>query len=245
LSVHRRELLIALGSLAAHRLPWRWQASGRLLARPHPPRTSVSPGILSLGLAAPRDTQLFVPSRYHPARPSPLIVGLHGATQSNDVIWRILQAPAEEHGTLLLAPNSRGVTWDLIRDGFGTDESLLDRALAWTFDHCNVDPGRVVIAGFSDGASAALSLGLLNGDLFRRIVAFSPGFIVGQERHGHPPVFISHGTRDQILPIDQTSERIVPALRAQGYAVEYRTFDGPHRAPPEMIEAAMRWLEQR
>lgn len=32
-------------------------------------------------------------------------------------------------------------------------------------------------AGFSDGASYALSLGLPNGNLFSHIVAFSPGFM--------------------------------------------------------------------
>jgi phospholipase/carboxylesterase len=247
--MHRRTFVSAAAAAAVrihHPSVWlRGQSSGgRLAAQPHAPHAVVSPGTLNLDLIAPRDTQLFVPTRYRPARPATLIVGLHGATQGNEVIWRILQAAAEEHGALVLAPNSRGVTWDLIRDGFGADEALLDRALAWTFDHCNVDPGRVVIAGFSDGATAALSLGLINGDLFRRIIAFSPGFIVGHERHGHPSVFISHGTRDQILPIDETSERIVPALRSEGYRVEFRRFDGPHRAPPEMVAAAMAWLEQ-
>ena len=33
------------------------------------------------------------------------------------------------------------------------------------------------IAGFSDGASVALAWGLMNGDLFPNIAAFSPGFI--------------------------------------------------------------------
>lgn len=105
-----------------------------------------------------------------------------------------------------------------------------------------MDPKRVVIAGFSDGASAAISLGLINGDLFPKIVAFSPGFVVGTERHGKPQLFISHGTRDQILPIDQTSRRIVPRLKREGVNVSYHEFDGPHTAPPEMVAAAMTWL---
>jgi len=217
-------------------------ADGRLRARPHPPKSSIAPGLQSLGLTSERDTQLFVPRNYRAAQATPLIVGLHGATQSNAVIWRILQAAADQHGVLLLAPNSRAITWDLVRGEFGPDELLLDRALEWTFDRCNVDPQRVVIAGFSDGASAALSLGLINGDLFPRVMAFSPGFVVEGPHHGKPAIFISHGTRDEILPIDQTSRRIVPALQAQGYDVTFREFDGPHWAPPEMVDAAMRWM---
>ena len=61
--------------------------------------------------------------------------------------------------------------------------------------------------GFSDGATYALTLGLINGDLFRRIVAFSPGFVVtgAGVPHGKAKFFISHGTRDDILPIDRCS----------------------------------------
>lgn len=200
------------------------------------------PGLVSLGLVRTGDTQLYVPSSYRADRPATLILGLHGATQDSEFTLRILRDAAESAGHLLLAPNSRDVSWDVVHGVFGDDERLLDAGLEWCFDRCNVDPSRVVIAGFSDGATVALSLGLINGDLFRRIVAFSPGFIVGDERHGQPSIFISHGARDQILPIDQTSHRIVPLLKRQGYAVDFHEFDGPHRVPPDMVKAMLAWL---
>ena len=105
----------------------------------------------------------------------------------------------------MLAPDSRGTTWDAIREGFGDDVAFLNRALEHVFSRLAVDPARVAIGGFSDGASYAISLGLANGDLFPRIAAFSPGFIVGAAPHGHPRVFVSHGTSDQILPINRCS----------------------------------------
>ena len=228
--------VIALGYAAPRRY------GGRLNARPHAPRKTITPGLVSLGLARSGDTQLYVPTGYRADHASTLILGLHGATQNSDFTLRILRDAAESNGHLLLAPNSRDVTWDIIHGDFGDDERLLDSALGWTFDRCNVDPARVVIAGFSDGASAALSLGLVNGDLFRRVAAFSPGFIVGDERHGKPSIFISHGTRDQILPIDQTSRRIVPALKRQGYPVVFHEFAGRHQVTPEVVTAMMEWL---
>ena len=39
-----------------------------------------------------------------------------------------------------------------------------------------------------------LSLGLINGDFFKSIVAFSPGFVISGDLHGQPRIFISHGT---------------------------------------------------
>ena len=47
---------------------------------------------------------------------------------------------------------------------------------------------------------------------------------------------------DQILPIDMTSHRLVPALKEAGYEVTYREFDGPHRVPPEIAHDAYAWL---
>ena len=38
-----------------------------------------------------------------------------------------------------------------------------------------IDPSRIAMAGFSDGASYSLSVGLANGDLFSAVFGFSPG----------------------------------------------------------------------
>ena len=63
------------------------------------------------------------------------------------------------------------------------------------------------------------------------MIAFSPGFTTPATRRGKPSVFISHGTRDEVLPIGRTSRRIVPRLERMGYEVRYREFDGGHTAP--------------
>jgi predicted esterase len=119
--------------------------------------------------------------------------------------------------------------------------SFIDAALAWTFLRVNVDPARLTIAGFSDGASYALALGLTNGDLFRRVLAFSPGFLSVRTAHGKPPVYLTHGTGDTILPIDSTSRRIVPALQQAGYSVDYHEFDGGHVIKQSLAEEALAW----
>ena len=63
------------------------------------------------------------------------------------------------------------------------------------------------------------------------------------DAHAHPHVFISHGTRDQILPIDQCSRRIVPQLQRAKYDVQYQEFDGPHAVPPEIAKGAINWMQ--
>jgi predicted esterase len=87
-------------------------------------------------------------------------------------------------------------------------------------------------------------VGLASGNLFTNICAFSPGFVVAATPSGHPAIFISHGRRDNILPIHQASRRIVPQLRAQGYRVTYREFDGGHTVPAGMIREAFQSLSR-
>jgi phospholipase/carboxylesterase len=58
----------------------------------------------------------------------------------------------------LLAPDSRDRTWDVILSSFGPDVDYIDRALGSTFQRYAIDPDRIAIGGFSDGASYALPL---------------------------------------------------------------------------------------
>jgi predicted esterase len=126
-----------------------------------------------------------------------------------------------------------------MRGDFAADVTFLNRALERVFETVSVDPRGISIGGFSDGATYALSLGLINGDLFSRVLAFSPGFVVPGAPHGKPRLYVSHGTADQILPIDRCSRRIVPALQKLGYDVTFREFEGGHEVPSGIAREGM------
>ena len=213
---------------------------GRLTARPHAIAKTSATGEYALGLHRTRDAILHLPVT--PARdPLPLLVLFHGAGESaEDMLRRVSPAP-DEAGVAVLAPDSRGRSWDAIRGSFGRDVAFVNRCLELVFDTVAVDPARIAVGGFSDGATYALSLALINGDLFGRAVAFSPGFVVDGAPHGSPRFFISHGTADPILPIDSCSRRIVAELRKQGYDVTFREFDGGHEIPPDIAREGMHW----
>jgi len=214
---------------------------GRLTARPHDGVKTTPTGRIMLGLGQQRDAVLELPKTASQS-PLPLLVFLHGATQSAERMFRYLGSTHEEAGVAVLAPNSRDTTWDAITDGFGPDVELLNRALERVFKTVAIDSARLSIGGFSDGATYAIALGVINGDLFKRIVAFSPGFIIDGPSHGKPKVFISHGTRDHILPIDRCGRRIAAELKARDYDVTFREFDGDHEIPPEIAREGLQWV---
>jgi phospholipase/carboxylesterase len=203
---------------------------------------STATGQILLNLDRDRDAILHLPM--NPSQqPLPLFVMLHGATQSAEDMFWYLDRIHEEVGIAVLAPNSRDTTWDGISDSFGPDIEFLNRALERVFETTAIDPARVSVGGFSDGATYAISLGLINGDLFNKVAAFSPGFVVDGTPNGRPSFFISHGTRDHILPIDRCGRRIALGLKARGYDVTFREFDGDHEIPADIARAGLQFVK--
>jgi predicted esterase len=89
------------------------------------------------------------------------------------------------------------------------------------------------------------ALGRANGDRITDVLAFSPGFLIPARQTGAPAIFVAHGLRDDILPIDTCSRRLVPVLRRQGYQVSYREFDGRHEVPPAVVLEGLGWFLDR
>lgn len=215
--------------------------SARFKARPGKPTKSVKKGLQDLGLAKGKDGVLSVPKSYKPDNPVPLIFMLHGALGRYEG-YNLFCEVAAEDGIAVVTPDSRGRTWDAVLGGFGPDIAFLDRALAHTFERVAIDPKRIALAGFSDGASYALSVGLANGDLFSHVLAFSPGFMAPPERIGKPRVYVTHGDKDAVLPVSASRDRIVPQLKQWGHEVVYKEFEGGHALDPNLGREAFRWF---
>jgi predicted esterase len=187
-----------------------------------------------------------VPPNYDPAIPTPLIVEFHGAVGRGDTMADAFGSRTDALGAIVLAPNSIGATWDMLTGNtFEADVPFLNDVLDQTFDRCNIDASRIALLGFSDGGSYAITLGISNGDQLAGVVAFSPGFYEIDHPLGAPPYFVSHGTADTVIPIDQSSRAIVPSLKARGSIVTYVEFDGGHAVPVDIADDSMAWLGER
>lgn len=218
---------------------------GRLTFRP-PARPTAAKGRTGRssmpGAPGAPPAELYVP-QLEDRQPLRLVVMFHGAGGVAQSAIQRLRGEAESHRLLLLAPKSAASTWDVLTGGYGPDVRNLDRLLA---EVAATYPLRgYTIGGFSDGASYALSLGIGNGDIFDSVIAFSPGFEASGLSNGRPRFFVSHGTADQVLPIDRCSRRIVPALEQAGYDVTYHEFNGGHTVPDAIQRKAVDWIDAR
>ena len=222
--------------------PWADTPDARLTARPRPPFRPAPRGEHRLGAELERGALLYVPASYEPDRPAPMIVALHGSG-GRATTWRRWYERCDAEGLVLLAPDARGSTWDVVHGAYGADVRFIDAALRYTFERCAIDETRVALAGFSDGASYALSLGPSNGDLFTHLLALSPGFSLPDDPIvGRPRVFVSHGTGDRVLPVVGTRTGLVPMFEMDGYEVEYVEFEGRHEMPAAVVDEAFAWL---
>ena len=218
-------------------------AAPQLTARPAATAATLGPGETTLanGAVVYRPVSL-------PPGPAALVILLHGAGGYPLDFLEQMKPVADHRGLMLLFPHSRGRTWDFIqnlaaeRDPWrgGLDAHRLDQSLSDLFARAPVDPKRVVLLGFSDGASYGLSLGTANPQLFSAVVALSPGMFVPPDSVDRAQrVFIAHGRSDHVLSFQATSETIVRSLRAGGANLVFRPFAGDHQIDGKVLIEAL------
>jgi phospholipase/carboxylesterase len=214
---------------------------GRLSFRPggKPHQEPLPAGRHNVGIAEERDTVLIVPKGLKSGMPVPLLVMFHGAGGSADKVLPFLIDHAQQRKFLLMLPQSQFPTWDLVIGGNGPDLERLDKALAEVASRFAIDPTHLAFAGFSDGGSYALSVGVTNGDIASHIIVFSGGFMSVFTQEGTPRIFIAHGLEDEQLPIETSARPHAEKLNAAGYDVTTVEFKGPHRIEPAVVALAM------
>src|ERR1700682_4548618 len=194
------------------------------------------PGRNRLGIADERDSVLFVPTGLDEHAPVPLFVMVHGAGGFPEKVLPFIEEHAERDKFLVLAPHSMYPTWDIVIGGSGPDLERLHQALTEVTSRYRIDRGHLAFAGFSDGASYALSIGITNGDIASHVIAFSGGFMSIFTQEGTPKLFIAHGLVDEQLPIETSGRANATKLKAAGYDVQYVEFNGLHAIQPVIVD---------
>ena len=200
------------------------------------------PGRNRLGIADECDSVLFVPTGLDALGPVPLFVMFHGAGGFPEKVLPFIEEHAERDKFLILAPHSLYPTWDIVVGGSGPDLDRLHQALIEVTSRYRIDRDHLAFAGFSDGASYALSIGITNGDIASHVIAFSGGFMSIFTQEGAPKVFIAHGLSDEQLPIETSGRANATKLKAADYDVQYIEFSGLHAIRPAIVGMAIQFF---
>ena len=105
-----------------------------------------------------------------------------------------------------------------------------------------IDSRRVILGGFSQGAMLALDVALHDPRSLRGLALLSgtivnePGWFGRLSSRRGLPVFIAHSPQDTVLPF-ALALRLRLALETHGWQVTWRSFEGGHAMPAEVIAA--------
>lgn len=202
----------------------------------------------------------YVPKSYDASKPSPLVLWLHGAVSSDKPErgkgqWSVWKEEADRQGWILCAPSgsARTLWWKAA----GEDHVL--EAVRHVSARYAVDRNRVLVTGFSDGASGAWSLGARYADAWAGCMPMngSIGVVARRDTGGFPydalnargtSWYATHGDEDVLYP----TKAMAPAmevLRKAGVALEWRTFEGVGHRKDLVLERDRErmgaWIEAR
>lgn len=184
---------------------------------------------------------------------APAIILVHGWLGNENVMWAFEQYLPKE--AAVFAPRGLfaaegGFGWWLTDDYAATFEqgiAALREFVSGVRAAYPVDPARVVLVGFSQGAAASAAL-LLKEPALACGVALLAGFVpriahewAKTDRLAGKRVFIAHGVDDTTVPIDDArSARDV--LTAAGAQVTYGEYPVAHKMNPAGLRALRQWL---
>jgi phospholipase/carboxylesterase len=113
-----------------------------------------------------------------------------------------------------------------------------------------IAPGRLVLAGFSQGGAMALHVGLRYPDRLAGILALSCYLPLASTldtelspTNRDVPIFWAHGVHDPMLPLAM-AEQGREQIAALGYQIEWHQYPIPHSVSAEEIADVARWLER-
>lgn len=144
-----------------------------------------------------------------------------------------------------LDPDNRVVDGAGIERSRAAIEALIAREVAR-----GIAPGRIVVAGFSQGGAIAYATALRHAAPLAGVIALSTYipeaetlFAGATEANRRIPVFAAHGVDDDVVSLT-LGTRARDELLRRGYAVEWHEYPMPHSVCIEEIVDIGRWLTQ-
>ncbi|RME75631.1 MAG: hypothetical protein D6784_07555, partial [Chloroflexi bacterium] len=194
-------------------------------------------------------------------RPAPAVVMLHGWGGDEAAMWVFRQAVPAAAAIITprapIDPGIGGYVWFTYLDAArahpdpGVLQSSLKRLRHFLHslpDVYPVDPARLVLVGFSQGAAMVNSI-VLGGYIHPLGVVSLAGFIpnlpgrtTGAVVRPNLPVFIAHGLRDDVVSVEE-GRRVRDLYTRQGANVTYREDPVGHKVHTRTIKALKSWLD--
>lgn len=202
-----------------------------------------------LAPATDRPVRVYLPTDYQPKYAYPLVVLFHAEGECEEHSVRLVPQLSRRNYIVLClrGPVKLGCRADG-RPAFGWTEGKADpgtrAALAYVMNQFSVHADRVFLVGTGEGATAAYRLGLSMGTRVAGVVALNGRLPKGRVAANTLRVLIGHGTANPVVPVAE-ARRAAAQLTRSGSTVRVNRYATSHRAPPEMLGDANRWIMEQ
>ena len=203
------------------------------------------------------------PDGYDPGGRYPMVILLHGFGAHMGDLAGLCPA-IDPEGYVYICPNAPisvqtgfgmvGYAWTPPGGG-GTPEDA-DRAegmLATLIDEVMtqypVEPGEVILGGFSQGGMMTYRNGLPRPDIFGGLVVLSSRIPDADVLRGRlpaartQPIFVAHGTVDPMISVEDARESRL-FLESEGYGPDYREYDMGHEINQDVLDDLVPWIRR-
>jgi predicted esterase len=166
--------------------------------------------------------RLFVPQAYDPAKPSPMVVALHGMGGDENSLFDqygngLMKREAERVGFIVVCPKGRD-TASMYRGA--AEQDVLD-VMADVERTYKVDAARIYLMGHSMGGFGTWSISMNHPELFAALGPISGGGSpAGMAKISAIPEYVTHGDNDPTVSVTQ-SRAMVEAGRKAGANIVY------------------------
>lgn len=196
-----------------------------------------------------------------PTKKAPLMVLLHGyGSNEKDLFSFASELPKELHIISLRAPlnldyNSHAwysINFDADQNKFSDlkeAKSSLEKITIFLndiIDQKNIDPSKVFVLGFSQGAILSYALALNTGKIPYAIAlsGYLNEDLLKDPIHTNTDFFISHGSVDQVIPVEWAQKAPV-FLNKKKIENSYKEYPVGHGVHPQNFYDFRNWLEAR
>lgn len=160
-----------------------------------------------------RDYLLFVPKNYDSAKPTPLVISLHGAAmwgaaQKETSQWNTV---AEREGFMVVYPS--GAMGNGPRHWDEEDVTFISELIDTLEAAYNIDPTRIYVNGLSNGGGMAFGLSCTLSDRIAAVGMVAAAHLLPFSWCTDPrpvPMISFHGTADRFTPYNGGSSWVAP-----------------------------------
>lgn len=171
--------------------------------------------------------RLLVPKSVDLTIPAPLLVAFHGMfIDSKDLMpkYTKLDDLAADKKFILVYPEAVGKSWGLVPEKVKADLAFFDALLAKLQKQHKIDADRIYTTGMSNGGYFSHLVGAERSKVVAAVASHSGPLglqtLLGVKAERKFPVFIVHGDKDNILPVEWARENR-DKYKKEGHEVKY------------------------